>query len=101
MVGPYWLITTLPDGQQVPASPRSDSGPIARRLGYGEDVAALTRDHDLLHSLLADWLGQPYSHSLAQAAGLPADSAVAALEEDVVLALQRYINALPAPPGAH
>lgn len=72
---------------------------MARLLGYGTDVAALTRDHDLLHSLVADWLGQPHSYALALAAGLDACPQLAALEEDAVLALQRYIAALPAPLG--
>lgn len=94
LVGPSWVVTTLPGGQEVHAHPDAASAPMALRLGYAGDVEALTRDHDLIHSWLADELGLPQSISLAQTAGLDVPGDLAGLEEDAVLAVQRYICAL-------
>lgn len=88
LIGPDWVVTTLPNGMLVHARPNDDSPRMARRLGYGTDVAAMTRDHDPLHSALSDWLGMPFSYSLMQAAGCDVCPALAALEENAVLAVQ-------------
>lgn len=66
----------------------------ARRLGYGDDVAAMNADHDPLHRALCAWLGVD-SLSLRGAAGEPltaAEHAQANLEEDAVLAVQRFMR---------
>lgn len=102
-VGPCWTVTTLPTGETVHAHPdgSEEQAETARRLGY-PDVCSLTREHDLTHSWLADVLGLPASFSLSQAAGLPTDPELAGIEEDAVLALQRFIRrsgaAFPASP---
>ncbi len=93
-VGSNWARTTLPCGTTVYAEPNADSPRMAALLGYGADVDAMTREHDLLHSRLMDWLGQPYSHGLRAAVGLEHNPTVAALEEDAVLAVQRLSCAL-------
>ena len=67
----------------------------AQRLGYGDDVEAMNRDHDPLHRALCAWLGVP-SLAMRMAAGLDlteAEAALAALEEDAVLAVQRFKRA--------
>lgn len=64
----------------------------AERLGYGADVLSMTREHDPLHARLCDWLGLPDSYSLRRAVGLDADPTMAALEEDAVLAVQRFMR---------
>lgn len=89
-VGPSWVHTILPGGAEVHAHPSAESREMAIRLGYGEDVAALTREHDVLHSSLCDLLGLPYSLSLAQAAGLTVSPRLALLEERAVLAVQEF-----------
>jgi hypothetical protein len=89
-----WSRVTLPDGSQVHAVPRSDQVEIARDLGYGDDVNALTRDHDPLHALLADLLGLNASRSLQGAAGVMAYDGTPEFEECAVMALQRYVRAL-------
>lgn len=63
----------------------------ARRLGYGEDVEAMNRDHDPLHRALCEWLGLP-SYSLSASAGHPVDPDLARYEEAAVLAVQRFLQ---------
>ena len=89
-IGPSWAVVTLPGGQQVHAHPNAQSAEMALRLGYGADVAAMTRDHDPLHAMLTDWLGLPYSLSLARAAGIEVSPRLALLEERAVLAVQEF-----------
>jgi hypothetical protein len=87
--GPGWCITRLPCGATVRARANADSAASAQALGYGDDVAAMTRDHDYLHAVLCDRLGVP-SHSLRLAAGLDHDAQLAALEEAAVCAVTRW-----------
>jgi hypothetical protein len=81
----------LPGGEQIHAAPNDQSPAIAERLGYGDDVGAMTRDHDPLHAVLMDWLGRP-SHSLRAAAGVDHDPELAWMEEAAVMELQRLIR---------
>ena len=90
-----WAETVLPGGQVVYATPQHtpEQAETARDLGYGDDVDAMTRDHDALHSALCDWLGLPASFSMMDAAGLlhEADRPKAWAEESAVLALQKLM----------
>jgi hypothetical protein len=86
---PGMCVTRLPCGAIVRARANADSVASARALGYGEDVAGMTRDHDYLHARLCDHLGVA-SHSLRQAAGLAHDGGLAALEEAAVCAVTRW-----------
>jgi hypothetical protein len=92
-VGPSWAVTRLPNGKELHAHPDENSAEAAERLGYGDDVEALTRDHDPLHSRLCDWLGMPHSFSLMHAAGCDADLRLVQLEEDAVIAVQKFKRA--------
>lgn len=104
------VTTTFPDGIQLVAAPRMDSESVARArtLGYqGSDeeaVWAMCRDHDVLHTLLADAQGWDRSATLyGVAAGHPCDRRLASVEEAIVLLMQRLANVgvagvLPAPP---
>ncbi len=89
-VGADWVRTVLPTGAEVHACPEKDSARMARLLGYGTDIAAMTRDHDPLHSMLTDWLGMPWSYSLMQASGADVCPQLASLEETAVLAVQEF-----------
>jgi hypothetical protein len=65
----------------------------AEWMGY-PDAAAMNRDHDTLHAELCRWLGVT-SHSMRLASGAtltPEESTLAALEEDAVLHLQRFMR---------
>lgn len=63
----------------------------ARDLGYGDDVLGVSRDHEIVHSLLAKWLGLPASPALSlAAAGRPSKNTFTGAEEAAVLAIQRF-----------
>lgn len=93
-IGPSWVVTRLPGGAEIHAHPDGtpEQAATAHALGYGADVAALTRDHDVLHAALAAWLGLPASYALRQTAGGDVSADLAAAEEAAVLALQRFIR---------
>lgn len=59
-------VTTYQTGERVPAVPQHDETYRARAvsLGYGDDVAAMSRDHEIGHHLLAHWLGLLHSPTL-------------------------------------
>jgi hypothetical protein len=92
---------TLPCGAVVPGAPHdtAEYRAAAQRLGYGTDTLAMCRAHDPWHALLCAWLGLPTSYSLKQAAGqgCPEEDALAAAEEDAVLALQRFARMADCP----
>lgn len=71
----------------------------ARKLGYGDDVVAMNRDHDPLHRALCAWLGVP---SVALPDGQPGTE-LAGIEEDAVLAVQKLMRAhrVAVPIAAH
>lgn len=84
---------TLPSGLVVEGRPHDTDTyrATARDLGYGEGPEAALmccRDHDALHVRLCEFLGISESYSLRQAAGLPVDAEVAAIEENAVMAVQ-------------
>ena len=89
--------TVFHDGTSVTASPESveEYRAKAARYGYGADVGALSREHEILHTFLAEALGYGSSPTLwAVAHG---QQNVAPLweqieEEGWVLAFQNYLN---------
>lgn len=61
----------------------------------GVSVREMNEGHDLTHCLLAEWIGLPYSPTLASVAGGPLiESDLNDAEEAAVLAVQRYLNLL-------
>ena len=87
-------VTVLPDGSRVEARPQGNPTYAARAaaLGYGADVARMSREHEIGHSLLAEWLGLPESPTLrgvASGAHWPHWPE----EEAAVLALAAFSNA--------
>lgn len=83
---------TLPGGAVVLGLPHDtgDYRATAERLGYGDDLVGLARDHDPAHAWLCDVVGLPDSPALRRAAGLGGDPDVAAAEEGAVLSLQYF-----------
>lgn len=97
-VSPGYTETVFDDGTKVPAAPEPTQEYLdkARRYGYGDDAAALSREHEILHTFLAEKLGfgsSPTMWALAHAG----DPDVAPIweqqyEEELVLAFQTYLN---------
>lgn len=87
--------TTLYDGGVVYAIPHDTEGyrEKAERLGYGDDIGRMCRDHELVHVLLAEALGLRESPVMRKLASGQPDSAVLGYEEDAVLAIQRFATA--------
>lgn len=67
----------------------------ARWMGY-ETADELNQHHDPLHRALAEWAGVP-SHAMLDADNRPHDGTLAALEEDAVLRVQRWLQHARAP----
>jgi hypothetical protein len=89
-----WTVTRFSDGQEVHALHGEQPGQadLAVRLGY-RAAAAMNREHDLGHSILAHALRLPHSPTLHDVAhGRPATD-LHAIEEEAVLALQRFARA--------
>jgi hypothetical protein len=90
--------TLFPDGTRVPAVPHTTKQyrQTAERLGYGDDVAALSREHEFIHSFLCQRQGLPYSPTLWAVAHNHGKGCISLakqrMEESVVLAFQRYLN---------
>ncbi len=93
--------TIFRDGTKVPAYPNgeSDQKNSATELGYGQDVSAMCREHEILHTWLCELFGLPHSPTLwAVAHGFPEGAAPLSAqyeEEALVLAFQGYMNGKP------
>lgn len=85
---------TLPDGAVVEGAPHDTDAyrATSERLGYGDDTLQLCRDHDPLHAIVAAVFGLGASYSLAVAAGLRPADALSSAEEEVVLAVQKFVR---------
>jgi hypothetical protein len=93
------VTTKFPEGVEVRAFPIPDAYQVAnaKRLGYGLDIARSTREHEVVHTLLARWLGQPRSPTLA---GVATDRVWQywGIEEAAVLAVQALCATLGVDP---
>lgn len=84
--------TRFPDGTSVPSVPHDTPHyhAIAHRLGYEGNIVLYAQEHELAHHCIAEYFG---SHSLvlwALAHGDQPSAMIAAAEEALALALQRY-----------
>jgi hypothetical protein len=91
--------TVFHDGSKVDALPGEtyEYRAKARQYGYGDDCAALSREHEFLHSFLAERVRGGASHALWAVAHGQLEGHVAPLwvqeeEEAQVLAFQEYLN---------
>lgn len=91
--------TIFEDGSRLPAAPVMDSENVARAraLGYSgsdeEAVWAMTRHHDLVHTVIAEAEGWPYSPTLhAVANGYQLPPGTSQREERLVFLIQRLLN---------
>ena len=94
-VWPSSIVTILGDGQQVYAMPQDNDEyrATAERLGYGADTSRMSREHELLHSALAFWLGLAESPTVGRVARGEGNTRLTGLEEDAVCAIAAFCNA--------
>lgn len=95
LISPLYMETVFPDGAKAPAFfvRDADAYATARAFGYGDDVLRMHREHDIVHTFLAEVHGLPHSPVLRRVAGgsdVPPDAR--ASEEGLVLSFQRYLN---------
>lgn len=95
--------TVFQDGTKVTAVPEDSDEYRAKaaRYGYGDQVAALSREHEILHTFLAERLWNHASHALwgvahggetGEIEGVTAPLWVQEWEETLVLAFQVFLN---------
>ncbi len=86
--------TVFQDGTKVTAVPqdRDEYRETARRLGYGDDTARCSREHELMHTWLAEKMRQPYSATLWAVAHYLDGGHEAAPEEQLVCDFQCFMN---------
>ena len=91
--------TVFHDGSKVDALPQEtrEYRMKAAQYGYGDDCAALSREHEFLHSFLAERTRGGASHALWAVAHGQREGQVAPIwvqeeEEAQVLAFQHYLN---------
>jgi hypothetical protein len=98
--GPDYLETVFPDGQKCPALFAYDENTRMRAAEAGythlsdrdQCVRDMHLDHELLHTIVGQMMGERWSPTLAHMAGVqPTSDDRRAWEEGVVVAMQRYL----------
>lgn len=92
------VLSILADGARIEAEPHetAEYAATAESLGYGSDVEAMNRDHELMHHILAHALGLPESpvmRAVADDTWQHDPDGKLKLEEDAVMAVQRLARA--------
>ena len=85
--------TVFPDGSKCEATPQYDETSIgrAKSLGYGDDIWAMTVEHELSHTILAEAMNLPHSPTLYGVAHSDYHKNWRE-EESRVLAFQRFVR---------
>jgi len=96
-----YVETVFADGAKVSAMPHDtpEYRQHARELGYGDDTAAMSREHEVCHSLIAEARGEDVSPTLFAVAHNEPANTLHYFEERLVLDFQRYLNGGPLTPG--
>ena len=89
---PGYTRTTLPGGGEIHAAPQDNDAYRARAhaLGYGDDTARMSRDHELSHTILAALLDLAVSPALQSVVRGTGPSVITGRDEDAALALQAF-----------
>jgi hypothetical protein len=95
-----WVVcgarVVFPNGAETTAWPHpkdSHYHVISHRLGYGDDLLAYCREHELAHIVVAEqFSGTPSCVLWAQANRLTVDPGAAMLEEIAAQTLQRWVR---------
>jgi hypothetical protein len=93
---PQGCVSRFEDGTSFGAHPHDTPHyhVIAHRCGYGDDLLAYCREHEVCHHLICEWLygaPSPILWKLAHGEELP--PGYAAFEEFAAQALQRWVRA--------
>ena len=93
-----WGCTTrFKDGAEVSAYPHPELphySVISHRCGYGDDHLGYCQEHELMHSVCAEWFHDKPSEVLwAMAHGTMLNGKAAAYEEIVAQTMQRWVRA--------
>lgn len=97
-ITPGFTETCYHDGTRVPATPEDSDGyrENAARFGYGDDLAGLSREHEVLHTFLAEKRTGGASPTLWAVAHGQAGEVAPVWEQEeeeaVVLAFQTYLH---------
>ena len=88
----WGAVTRFHDGTQYGAEPHDEPHyyAVAHRLGYEGDTFAYCREHELAHHLVAEEFGSHSPVLWALAHGEKPCRMIAAAEESLAMALQRY-----------
>jgi hypothetical protein len=92
-------VTRFADGSSYGALPHDEPHyhAVAHRLGYCGDIMLYCREHELAHHLIAEEFGSHSPVIWALAHGEVPPRMIAAAEEALVMALQRYARANEVP----
>lgn len=94
--GEAWVVTKFPDGTTVEAHPQHGEEDVARAAALGYDgVGSMTLDHDLLHQVVS-WAVRGRGSRVPTGTE---DAELVQAEEEAVLAIQRYANAVRRQPA--
>lgn len=91
-IGDGETVTHFADGLTLSASHEEQSGQRETADRLGIPVQQMNAEHDLVHSMLAAWLGLPHSptlHGVATKNYFPAHT----VEEQAVLGIQAFAHA--------
>lgn len=89
-------VTRYPDGTSYGAQPHDTHHyhVIAHRSGYGDDILAYCREHEVAHHIVAEWIAGRCSQVLWPLAhGYEPDPADAVMEEIAAQTFQRWLRA--------
>ena len=91
VVDEFIVNTYLPNGIVIGiACDTEDYRATAKRLGYGDDIDRLNRDHELAHTLCAQFLGLPACPVFVRLAdNVDVATEMTGAMEDFILAFQR------------
>jgi len=93
---PDGCVTRYQDGSSYGAQPHDTHHyhVIAHRCGYGDDILAYCREHEVAHHITCEWIVGFPSHVISSlAAGQEPHQGVAVLEEMAAHTFQRWLRA--------
>ena len=91
----YGCYSAYPDGTGYAAQPHDTSHyhVIAHRCGYGDDILAYCREHEVCHHIIGEWVKGTGSEVIRPLAdGAEPDQITAVFEEVMVQTLQRWLR---------
>lgn len=93
---PDGCVSRYSDGTSYGAHPHNTPHyhVIAHRCGYGDNILAYAREHEVCHHIAAEWVGGHVSEVIWPLAhGYEPDLADAVFEEAMAMTIQRWLRA--------